>query len=55
MRDMILELVKSNVDFNKLVAAIPHKRGETIYYGFIYDKYTFEDGTIVLNLWNHFI
>lgn len=52
MKEMIIKLVELNSDLSLLLSAIPHKKSIANFYGYSVDKYSFEDETSIIVLWN---
>ena len=51
MRDLVLKLIGENYKLKDILKIVRHQKSEIISYGFITEKYTFEDGTFVSTVW----
>ncbi len=51
MRDLVLKLMRENYKLSDILKLIRHEKSEFISYGFITQKYTFQDGTFVSTIW----
>ena len=55
MKEIIIDLIDKGADLSLLLKSIPLVKSETNFYGFTVDKYTFNDETSILVLWNKII
>lgn len=51
MRDLVLKLIGEKYQLKDILKLVRHQKSEVISYGFITEKYTFEDGTFVSTVW----
>lgn len=51
MRDLVLKLIGENYQLKDVLKLVRHKKSEVINYGFITEKYMFEDGTFISTVW----
>jgi len=51
MRDLVLKLMGENYQLKDILKLVRHQKSEFISYGFITQKYTFDDGTFVSTVW----
>ena len=52
MRDVVLKLIGENYQLKDVLKLVRHKKSEVISYGFINEKYLFEDGTFVMTIFD---
>ena len=51
MRELVFKLVENNYKLKDILKLVRHEKSEVISYGFITEKYTFEDGSNIMTVW----